>query len=47
MSHRGAAQLEAQGSNMQIVDETIKVLRRIGKHINKDNCKCCKEALQD
>jgi hypothetical protein len=39
--------LEAEGSNTQTIDEAIRVLRRVGKHINKDNCKCCREALQD
>jgi hypothetical protein len=33
--------------NTDTVNEAIKILKKVRKHIDRDDCKCCKEALEE
>lgn len=36
-----------QPSREEIVSDAIKIVRRIREHIDTDQCKCCRDAMED
>jgi hypothetical protein len=33
--------------NEEIIDQVIKLVQTVRKHVEKDNCSCCKGILKD
>jgi hypothetical protein len=45
LQESGASMLRTP--NVDTVNEVIKIIKKVRKHIDRDCCKCCKEVLEE